>query len=168
MTTSRADTHDLDKLSRWYDGLVSGDAGSFPVYAIFLVSPEDREAHDIFRRFRSSFEARAAPFHNLVIFGQHGVSSTVLSLLPCLGLGAGHLPLLALLDGLSSDKVYSLGLKGSAWQGVLDDVLDKVEVAADGSEGRLDLDTVPGLTGYSLGDKSLVETVSAVLKAIML
>jgi hypothetical protein len=168
MTTSRADTHDLDKLSRWYDGLVSGDAGSFPVYAIFLVSPEDREAHDIFRRFRSSFEARAAPFHNLVIFGQHGVSSTVLSLLPDFGLDTGSLPSLALLGGLSSDTVYSLGLKSNTWKDVLDDVLDRVERVADGSEGPLALDSFPGLAGHRLGDRSLVETVGAVLKAIML
>ena len=76
VVSSHADNHDLDKLARWYRGLSSGESGQFPVYAVFLVTSSDSAAHDIFRRFRSSFEAHGAGFDHLVIFGQHGVSST--------------------------------------------------------------------------------------------
>ena len=73
---SRADTHDLDKLNRWWKDLESTGPEAPPVYAIFLVSGEDTGAHDIFRAFRASFEEGKLGFAHLVIFGQHGVSET--------------------------------------------------------------------------------------------
>ena len=95
---SHADRHDLDKLARWKEGLDSADAGSevFPVCAIFLVSPEDRASHDIFRRYRSAFEELGGGFHHLVIFGQHGVSTTQVAFLAEVGLEQASVPLLAI------------------------------------------------------------------------
>ena len=79
---SHADRHDLDKLARWRDGLSEAEESVFPVLAAFLVTGENREAHDIFRRYRSKFEELAAGFSSLVIFGQHGTSTTMTTMLP--------------------------------------------------------------------------------------
>ena len=95
MTSSHADNHDIDKLGRWREDLAESLAGSsrdFPVYAVFLVSEVDRSAHDIFRQYRTSFQARGSGFANLVIFGQHGVSSTARHLLARWGLPEEALP----------------------------------------------------------------------------
>ena len=81
MAPSHADSHDLDKLARWSQALDGGQPGQFPVYAAFIVRPEDQSAHDAFREFRSSFQKAGAEFEHLVIFGQHGVSRTALELL---------------------------------------------------------------------------------------
>ena len=102
--TTRADRHDVDKLHRWRQDLLDSPSSPFPVYAVFLVSEADTAAHDIFRRFRSSFEEREAGFGNLVIFGQHGVSTTVHLLLEQLGLASDALPMLVLWDGQDSRK----------------------------------------------------------------
>ena len=75
--TSHADSHDLDKLKRWNDGLASEKPDEFPVHALFLVSDESKAAHDVFRKFRNRFGSAGAQFHHLAIFGMHGVSSTV-------------------------------------------------------------------------------------------
>ena len=40
--TSHADSHDLDKLKRWNDGLASEKPDEFPVHALFLVSDESK------------------------------------------------------------------------------------------------------------------------------
>ena len=80
------DNHDLDKLTRWHEGLISKTDGGFPVCAVFFTSGEDRRAHDIFRVYRTAFEELGAGFHDLVIFGQHGVSSTSVAMVPGLGL----------------------------------------------------------------------------------
>ena len=100
---SHADRHDLDKLKRWHDGLRQADAadapgGGFPVCAAFLVTGEDRAAHDIFRLYRAAFEELGGQFQHLVIFGQHGLSGTAAAMLDGLEL-AGlevELPLLLL------------------------------------------------------------------------
>ena len=161
MTTGHADTHDLDKLTRWHEGLRSGDTGRFPVHAMFLVSAEDKAAHNIFRRFRSSFEARGAGFHHLVIFGQHGVSSTVERLLTELGLipsqkglfemNPGSIPMLVLFTGRSASQFYLLPLSGGSggeddhpWSGVL----AMTEKAAEEAEGNLCLTSIQELTAY--------------------
>ena len=103
---SRADTHDLDKLKRWQKEL-EGDALESPaVFAIFLVSERDTVAHDTFRIFRDSFEARGTGFANLVIFGQHGVSATALAMQVELSLPADSLPALALFGGDAEDGEY--------------------------------------------------------------
>ena len=85
--TSRADTHDLDKLHRWQKDLEAVSPDAPPVYAIFLVSERDTMAHDVFRSFRTSFEEHGLGFAHLVIFGQHGVSGTARRLLDKFGAG---------------------------------------------------------------------------------
>ena len=63
--TSHADSHDLDKLKRWNDGLDGEKPDEFPVHALFLVSDESKAAHDVFRKFRDRFESAGAQFHHL-------------------------------------------------------------------------------------------------------
>ena len=92
------DSHDLDKLTKWHEGLTSAADGRFPVCALFLVTGEDRRAHDIFRVYRAAFEELGAGFHDLVIFGQHGVSSTSSALGPELGLSGLQVPSLVLIS----------------------------------------------------------------------
>ena len=142
---SHADRHDLDKLARWKEGLDSaadGASASFPVCAIFLVSPEDRASHDIFRRYRSAFEELGGGFHHLVIFGQHGVSTTQVAFLTEVGMQQQSVPLLALapMSDASEDtgSVYCLELPKGDRDGNLDDsqtwgtALERVRVAAAG------------------------------------
>ena len=167
MPTGHADTHDLGKLTRWHEGLHSDDLGPFPVHAIFLVSAEDKSAHNIFRQFRSSFEDRGAGFHHLVIFGQHGVSSTVNGLLAGLGLDPESLPMLVLFTGPSATQIHLLPLPGGGdddqrWSGVL----AMTEQAAEKGEGSLCLDWIKELTSYQIGNRSLVEAVGGVLTAL--
>ena len=97
--TSRADSHDLDKLRRWRQDLQDTSAEAPPVFAIFLVGGEDRAAHDVFRAFRTSFEERNLGFAHLVIFGQHGVSGTAVALKREFGVEAEASPLLILFSG---------------------------------------------------------------------
>ena len=169
MTASGADSHDLDKLARWYDGLSSNESDRFPVRAMFLVSAGDHAAHDIFRHFRSSFESRSAPFHNLVIFGQHGVSSTVRGMLAQLGLHPGSIPALVLFEGAPATTVYMLPLAegtgnddGQVWEGIL----AKVEGAADAGEGALHLAALSGVTAHPIGDRPLLDLVAEVLSGL--
>ena len=92
---SHADSHDLDKLARWKAGLDAAPddgAAAFPACAIFLVSSEDRASHDIFRAYRSAFEELGGGFHHLVIFGQHGISTTQVAFLGRGGYGAEERP----------------------------------------------------------------------------
>ena len=91
------DSHDLDKLTRWHDGLTSAASEGFPVCALFLVSGEDVRAHNIFRVYRTAFEELGAGFHDLVIFGQHGTSSTSVALVPGLKLSGLEIPSLAMI-----------------------------------------------------------------------
>ena len=168
MTTGHADSHDLGKLARWYDSLSTDDSGGIPAHALMLVSAGDRAAHDVFRHFRSSFEARGAGFCHLVIFGQHGVSTTVRGLLPEFGLDAASVPLLVLFAGPSAATVYAVPLPGgeeesdSRWR----EVLAKVELAADMGGGDLDLASLPEATGHPLGNASLVGLVGKALKGL--
>ena len=97
--TSRADTHDLDKLRRWQKDLEDSAADAPPVFAIFLVDGEDRTAHDVFRAFRTGFEERSLGFAHLVIFGQHGLSETATKLRDRFGLKAEAGPQLVLYSG---------------------------------------------------------------------
>ncbi len=174
MTATHADNHDRDKLSRWNGDLSSnppnpplqrGARGAFPIHAVILVSERDRLAHDIFRRFRSSFEARAAEYKNLTIFGQHGVSTTVLGLLEAFGLAAKPLPLLLLFGEPCATTIYVLPLPGGsgrAGERLVDPTLVHqgwakalagIESAVDGSApgaGWLDLVSVPGLMAHQL------------------
>jgi hypothetical protein len=169
--SSRADSHDLDKLARWHRDLTASVPGKFPVYAVFLVSADDRAAHDIFRKFRSSFEARHAGFERLVIFGQHGVSSTTRSLLGKFGLPQNATPTLALIIPSEAGRVYTLplpsgdviaaspGQPAAPWQ----DVFIKVESAADKGEQRIDLASLPEVVSRQLGNSPLDKLVGKLL-----
>ena len=193
MTTSHADNHDRDKLSRWHRDLSPtppnpppqrGAKGDFPVHAVILVSERDRLAHDIFRRFRSSFEARAAEYKNLTIFGQHGVSNTVLGLLEAFGLVATPLPLLLLFGEPCATTIYVLPLPGGServgerlvdpipvhqgWAKALAGIENAVDGSAPGS-GRLDLASVPELMAHQLPGNAadgVVGVVGQVLQSL--
>ena len=168
MSTSHADSHDLDKLTRWCGELSSSGNSRFSVHALFLASELDRMAHDAFRRFRSSFEARGAPFSNLVIFGQHGVSSTVQGLLSGFGLQAGAIPVLLLFHGLSSTTVYSLPLAagGDGHDAPWMAILSKVEEITDGCDGVPDLGEIPELECRQVADGTVVELAGRVLESL--
>jgi hypothetical protein len=172
--TSRADQHDLDKLARWHRDLTGNPGSAFPVYAIFLVSADDREAHDIFRKFRASFESHRAGFENLVIFGQHGISTTAQSLLAEFGLAQGAIPTLALLASYDTTVVYTLPLPsgdknmpdadqlGQTWE----EALGRVETAMKERERNLELASIDGLTRHQLADGPLVTLVSKLLNCL--
>jgi hypothetical protein len=155
MTSSRADNHDRDKLMRWRDDLSQDPARNFPVHAVFLVSEEDRLSHDVFRRFRSSFEARNAGFRHLTIFGQHGVSSAVRHLLGEFGLPDDGYPALALLVGDEGESVFTLPLPAGDPSPALDpdddqpwqQALAAVEAAADVESSFVELSSVPEAAG---------------------
>ena len=108
-----ADGHEPDKLARWHRDLTDGKLNKFPVYCVFLVSPEDRMSHQVFRRFRDSFESRAAGFEHLVIFGQHGISATLRALLAEFGLSQEDVPVLALISP-ETGTVHTLSLAPGA------------------------------------------------------
>ncbi len=110
MNRSHADNHDRDKLARWHGELAGCPGDDFPVVAVFLVSEQDRAAHDIFRAFRSSFETRNAGFEHLVIFGQHGVSETARSLLREFGLPGDATPTLAVVTIPDGPVVHAVPL----------------------------------------------------------
>ena len=175
---SHADRHDLDKLARWKEGLDSaadGASASFPVCAIFLVSPEDRASHDIFRRYRSAFEELGGGFHHLVIFGQHGVSTTQVAFLTEVGMQQQSVPLLALapMSDASEDtgSVYCLELPKGDRDGNLDDsqtwgtALEVIHTAASRQES-LSLEGVAGVIGRSLCRGSLQATVDSLLREL--
>ena len=111
---SHADTHDLDKLRRWQKDLEATPDDAPAVYAIFLVSEADTAAHDIFRAFRASFEEWKAGFAHLVIFGQHGVSTTVRAMQGNLGLAEDGLPTLVMFGGDTGDVPEFVRLPGGA------------------------------------------------------
>ena len=174
MPGSHADSHDLDKLSRWSEDLAGGDSGDFPVYAVFLVGPEDRYAHDVFRGFRSSFENLGAQFEHLMIFGQHGVSSTELSLLEQLGHPLESLPMLAIFSAALADEFHSLPLTGGppgkkSGRGSDDnwrDLLARLEDAVGGKASVLDLESVPGITNSRLVKGPMEKLVKEVLQRV--
>ena len=169
MASSYADSHDLDKLTRWRQGLVEPAGPSlFPVYAVFLVGPEDRAAHDVFREFRSSFEERSAPYENLVIFGQHGLSKTLEGFSAGLGLSQGEIPLLALISNPSTGTVYTLSLEGGSpsetterepWRAVL----RNIEAASDAGEKTMHLGSVKEITPSTIQEGSLEAVMNSLL-----
>ena len=133
---SRADTHDLDKLRRWHKDLEAIPDGAPPVFAIFLVSREDRAAHDAFRAFRSSFEESNVGFAHLVIFGQHGLSNTAKRLKAKFGLAVSGGPSLVLfLDDSGQPRIVALpqgeegvadGADAYGWQEALERAKSKL------------------------------------------
>jgi hypothetical protein len=132
---------------------------------VFLVSANDRAAHDIFRQFRASFEARGAGFEHLVIFGQHGVSSTVLGLLAELGLPADATPSLAVFAFPPATTVYTLPLAGAGQdaEGPWREALARVEDAADQGEKALELASLAGFAERRLGGGSVLEVAGQLL-----
>ena len=175
--TSHADNHDLDKLARWNGDLSSWEDVAFPAYALFLVSSEDKTAHDVFRKYRDSFETRGAAFGNLVIFGQHGISTTVRGILEGLGLDLGNLPLLALFSNPTGRTVHTLSLPAGApessppppassgpehWR----DVLKRLEDAVDGQPDHPDLEFLSQGASLRTGREPVKDMVSRVLAEI--
>ncbi len=166
--SSHADTHDLDKLDRWHRNLSSGDSAEFPAYAVFLVSDTDLAAHGVFRRFRSSFESHGAGFEHLVIFGQHGVSSTVRGLMAEFGLSPEDVPSLVLISRPSATTVYTIPLSrvSEGEERSCLELLAAIEDAADRGEEVLNLTSLPGLMCHQLGNGSLIELVGRVLEGL--
>jgi hypothetical protein len=175
MTASHAENHDRDKLGRWHKDLVSGEPGKFPAYAVFLVSREDRAAHDVFRAFRSSFEARGAGFEHLVIFGQHGVSSALMGLLSQFGLSDEEVPTLALFSSPQAEAVHTVALSPGepdetteasappdAWQAIL----EQVERTADGEATSLELESLTVPVGRHEVEKPVLEVVTKLLREL--
>ena len=173
---THADSHDLDKLSRWSQALDSDQPGQFPVYAMFIVGPQDRSAHDVFRGFRSTFQEAGAKFEHLVIFGQHGVSRTALELLGLLGQPLESLPLLILFPDLAAKEYYWARLEtggpgedpdetsrssDSGSDEICRMLLARIE---DGAASDLRLASVPGLVGAPLGIGSMTDVVSEALR----
>ena len=171
---SHPDRHDLDKLARWKSGLDAADveAESFPACAIFLVSPEDRLSHDIFRRYRSVFEELGGGFHHLVIFGQHGISTTQIAFLSEVGFSQKNVPLLAIAPmSKGSAPIYCVELPKGDRSGDLDDsqtwgaALESVRESATQS-ASLALGDVGGIATGALHRGSLAGTIDGVLKEL--
>ena len=169
---SHADRHDLDKLARWQAGLhAANKAGdySFPACAIFLVSGEDRASHDIFRRYRSAFEELGGGFHHLVIFGQHGISTTQQAFLREVGMDQTSVPLLAIAPNPdASGSVYCIELPRGERSGDLDQsqtwnaALEAVGQAATAG-GAPELGVIGGVRSGAFRSGSLEDTVNVVM-----
>ena len=172
---SHADRHDLDKLARWKAGLESaGEANesSFPACAIFLVSPEDRLSHDIFRHYRSAFEELGAGFHHVVIFGQHGISATQKAFLSETGMDQSSVPLLVIAPMSDQNGTcYCVELTKGERNGDLDEsqtwgvALEAVK-ASGTAEGIPGLDQIEGVSGGAFLRGSLTDTVDHVMNGL--
>ena len=169
MSVSHADQHDLDKLARWYQDMVAEPTGWLSVYSLFLVSEQDHRAHEIFREYRSSFQARNVPYQYLTIFGQHGVSTTVLGLLRELKLPLESLPLLAFFDIPSNSalRVLPLGteeLPASEGPEPWKHGLARIEEAA--GTGAVDPALLPGTTEVQDCKRSILAVVQRLLEEL--
>lgn len=175
--TSHADNHDRDKLAGWRGDLTSGEGEGFPVYAVFLVTPGDRPAHDIFRAYRSSFGERGAAFQHLMIFGQHGISTTVKGLAGEFGLALDALPTLALFENGPSQDIHTLALRSGDYKegeagspgslaGPWMDVLRQLEGVIDTGPDRLDLAGSEFLTQHGLERGPMMDVIERVLAAV--
>ena len=179
MTATRADTHDLDKLDRWRKGLEEAEPGAFPAIAIFLVSEVHRLSHDIFREYRTSFETRGAEFHHLVIFGQHGISTTTTGFFRQAGLNLDCLPSLLLATGPEATQAHLVPLPTGERpdpdssldaeagpdqkQETVDPwrvTLDRLESAADAGSASVDYSGISGVLTVDLGGLDLMGLVS--------
>lgn len=172
------DEHDHDKLLRWRDDLqgVSIVDGDFPAMALFLVKPQATGSHEIFRRFRTEFEQRDASFAHLVIFGMHGVSSTVRGLLAQTGLSEADLPVMMLAPAAEPAAVIAVQLPaGESLEGGDDpngdgtcdylapwqDVLDRIRITRRGRPLRL-----MGVQGRKLEGPDLRDLPAAALQTV--
>jgi hypothetical protein len=165
------DSHDLGKLTRWHEGLNAETGRGFPVCALFLASGEDTRAHDIFRVYRSAFEALDAGFHDLVIFGQHGMSTTCAALIQGLGLSGLDTPSLVLINDAAGMVFHSTRLPaGSLADGQTEEdgaavawrvALTEIERSAkDGVTASLG--SVKGLERMNVSGETLAEAVGRV------
>ena len=171
---SHADRHDLDKLKRWYEGLrqaeaAGGPGGGFPVCAAFVVTGEDRAAHNIFRRYRAAFEELGGQFHHLVIFGQHGLSGTAAALRA--GSGGGlTLPalLLAPADSVPEAPLFALPLPPGThaelppdcreWEAALAEIRRAARLGQPA-----DLGPMPGVMRLKMPQPSLAQWAAALI-----
>ena len=175
--TSHADNHDRDKLTGWRGDLTSVEGAGFPVYAVFLVTPEDRPAHDVFRAYRSSFGERGAAFQHLMIFGQHGISTTVKGLADEFGLPLDALPTLALFKSGPSQAIHTIALRSGDYKdgetadpeslaGPWMDVLHQLEGIIDTGPDLLDLASSEFLTQHLLKRGPMMDVIEGVLAAV--
>lgn len=172
------DEHDHDKLLRWRDDLQTNSIvdGDFPAMALFLVKPQAAGSHEIFRRFRTEFEQRDASFAHLVIFGMHGVSTTVRNLLDQTGLTESDLPVMMLAPAAEPAAVVAVQLPaGESLEGGDDpngdgtcdylppwqDVLDRIRITRRGRPLRL-----MGVQGRKLDGPDLRSLPEAALVAV--
>ena len=172
------DEHDHDKLLRWRDDLRANSIvdGEFPAMALFLVKPQAAGSHEIFRRFRAEFEQRDASFAHLVIFGMHGVSSTVRGLLEQTGLTESDLPVMLLAPAAEPAAVIAVQLPaGESLEGGDDpngdgtcdylapwqDVLDRIRITKRGRPLRL-----MGVQGRKLDGPDLRGLPAAALETV--
>ena len=172
------DEHDHDKLLRWRDDLLGASIvdGEFPAMALFLVKPQATGSHEIFRRFRTEFEQRDASFAHLVIFGMHGVSTTVRNLLDQTGLTESDLPVMMLAPAAEPASVVAVQLpSGESLEGGDDpngdgtcdylapwqDVLDRIRITRRGRPLRL-----MGVQGRKLDGPDLRNLPEAALTSV--
>ena len=162
------DIHDLGKLVKWHDGLASATGSEFPACALFLASGEDVRAHNIFRVFRTAFEELDAGFHDLVIFGQHGMSSTCAALISGFGLSDVQTPSLVLISNDNGIVLHTTSLpSGALPDGEAED--DRGDIpwraalaaitATAKEKSVLALDYIDGLARFDFSDGTLVETI---------
>ncbi len=174
------DEHDHDKLLRWRDDLQDAAFAQcdFPAMALFLVKPQAKGSHEIFRRYRAEFEQRGASFAHLVIFGMHGVSATVRALLDRTGLAEADLPVMMLAPAVEPNSVIAVQLPdGESLEGGDDpngdgtcdylapwqDALDRIRITKAGRQLRL-----MGVQGRRLDGPDLRDLPVAALAAAQL
>ena len=169
MASNGGEQHDLEKLVKWCDSLSQEVANPLAVYTMFLISPEAEAAQDVFRRFRSSFEARQAPFHQLIQFGRHGASASVRGLALGLTPDAGSIPALVLFASPCAPDVTVLPLGGDAGNdgGAWSLVLSHLESALDARARGLDLAGLPGVHRHQLAGRSVLEVTSGIAKGLV-
>ena len=171
---THADRHDLDKLTRWktaLDAAPNNNPNPFPACAIFLVSPNDRAAHHIFRQYRAAFEELGANFHHLIIFGQHGISTTATTFLTELDLKPDSIPQLAIVPLPEATRVYHIPLPKGDPTGESDDnqpwreILTLIRAAA-ANQAPLTMTAATGASPRAFRNPSLTEAVNAALRKL--
>ena len=169
MASDGGDQHDLEKLVKWCDSLSQEVSNPLAVYAMFRISPESEAAQEVFRRFRSSFEARQTPFHHLIQFGRHGASATVLGLSQGLTPDVNKLPALVLFASPSAPDVLVLPLSRGTGEehGPWEQVLSCLESVMDGGAGQVDLAGQPGIQLHQLAGRSVLEVASDIAKSLV-
>ena len=123
---SHADRHDRDKLERWWQDLSAEAEEHASIHAVFLVTEKDRHAHDAFRRFRDAYDIVSAPFHSLVIFGQHGSSVASRALAKGFGVPDDAIPALVLFQSHGDFRVVVVTLGPSQEESIDDDSMERL------------------------------------------